>query len=167
MKKILLFLIIVISLSGCAQNQAQDTSSQESGNQVPTSTALDPDSLADQVDSYVGQGGTPDTQDPSATTDPADVTDGDEAAPSSQSAVTLPAQEDRPVVIAEYVDMDDTVYATANVVVRNQPSTEGDPVMNLKQGESVHRVAFSSEWTKVEMNGYFYYIASKYLSETP
>lgn len=165
MKKIILFLIIVISLSGCTQNKKQDASSQENGNQVPASTALDPDSLADQVDSYVGQSG---AQDSSATTDPVDVTTAADAAnPSSQSAVTLPAQEDRPVVISEYEAKDDTVYATANVVVRNQPSTEGDPVMNLKQGESAHRVAYSSEWTKVEMNGYFYYIASKYLSETP
>lgn len=152
MKKIsVLLCVLALGLTGC-QNTGDDNYSVTTDSPSETqSTSLNPDSLADQVDSYLGSGG------------------GEVPADTQSTQQTGETEQDTtvPEDAGEFETKDDTVYATTNVVVRNQPSTTGDPVMNLQQGGSVHRVGYRADWTKVEMNGYFYYIATQYLSETP
>lgn len=172
MKKIcVLLFVLAMVFTGCqnAENENPTTEKQNSESTQPA--ALNTDSLAERVDSYVGSGGTAPKPDATEEGDGSgEIPNGTEP----QEAGDPPSSEDgsadgegTTASTADFDEKDDTVYATTNVVVRNKPSIAGDPVMNLKKGKSVHRVGYSAGWTKVEMKGYFYYIATQYLSETP
>ena len=170
-KMVIAVLLLAIGLTGC-NSRASEPSTGESPVQTDMTVSdatvtLDRESLADQVDSYVQTGGMADGQsvDPGLSEDQGQddgqaaddllPDDGSDAPGETQAADTI-----------SFEVRDDTVYATTNVVVRNQPSATAEPVMNLLQGESAHRVGYSAEWTKIERNGYYYYVATRYLSES-
>lgn len=172
MKKLFALLcVMTVFFTGCQaeENKNRETTTQDAAAAQPVtttqSTSLYTGSLADKVDSYVDSGGTSD--------EAANGQGGSQAGTSAgndvgQTGSTQSAEDDRKEgQTADFEERDDTVYATTNVVVRNKPSLAGDPVMNLKKGNSIHRVGYSAGWTKVEVKGYFYYIATQYLSETP
>lgn len=168
----ILFCILAVGLTACqgAGNDGQPTTAQKPS--TTQSDSLNPDSLADQVDSYVGAGGTtPATDSPNQEDDGSQIPDSSELQEPDDKKTAEGNGADNQSAVSDgtgsFDVKDDTVYATTNVVVRNQPSTKGEPVMNLKKGESVHRVGYGADWTKVEIKGYFYYIATQYLSETP
>ncbi len=151
-------IILTLCLTGCQGLQQDSVSENQGSGQTGTDTQElpnVPDSLADKVDSYVNAGGMPNSLDSSGTTS-------EEEQGSTDSDDTQTQTDDE---ILDFETRDDKVYAITNVTVRNKPSTSGDPVMNLKKGKGVHRVGYNEAWTKVEINGYFYYIASRYLSE--
>lgn len=170
MKKLgVTLLILALVLTACGNHsEEQKNSTDEEMLTGEQSSSSVPDSLTDRLDSYVADS-TADsltnmqgTQDDDNAGQSADgVASGDDVATTDQNGGASVADG-----TGSFDAKDDTVYASVNVVVRNKPSTSGDPVMNLKQGESVHRVGYSADWTKVELNGYFYYIATRYLSET-
>ena len=173
MKKLCVLLcVMTVVFAGC---QATENENHKTTTQSPSttqSTSLNTDSLAEKVDSYVGSGGEVPTGNTTAQGDSQSGIPGNEnpeQTGSTQSGDDENTQEGSTASnrTADFDERDDTVYATTNVVVRNQPSIAGDPVMNLKKGKSVHRVGYSAGWTKVEIKGYFYYIATQYLSETP
>lgn len=147
-KLILLTLLMAYCLTACGDKKGDaQTDTQAVGNQTPaveqtTEKVMMQDSLADQVDTY--------------------VLNNTEQISSEEVDTTTEEIADS---IGEFEKKDDTVYATTNVVVRNKPSKDGAPVKNLLKGESVHRVGDNGSWTKIELNGYYYYIASQYLSE--
>ncbi len=153
MKKIIAVMLISIlglCVLGCTDEKTSDTTDGQTSEQSQTLVDAS-DSLTDKVDSYVAEQKA--------------------ALGETTSEGDLDAAGQTDVSVADgdgsFTSKDDTVYATTNVVVRNKPSTEGDPVMNLGQGESAHRVGYSETWTKIEYNGYYYYIATRYLTETP
>ncbi|MDE5965352.1 MAG: hypothetical protein K2G89_00765 [Lachnospiraceae bacterium] len=160
--------ILVIALSGCGGlSDSKSSDNQDSKQNQAANESVGPDSLADQVDSYVNAGGTMIPADRNDVPDAAgDVSEEIESSSGSTSEDSPSGEEEPSDGTGDFVAKDDTVYATADVMVRNRPSIKGDPVKLLKAGEGIHRVGYSEQWTKVESKGYYYYIASKYLSET-
>ncbi len=67
---------------------------------------------------------------------------------------TAPAMEDR----------DETVYTTARVNVRKEPSTNAEIAARLDSGKEIKRTGYSKTWSKVLYEGNTYYIASDYLT---
>lgn len=140
-------------LVGCGKEKEEDLSgsmssladSQQTSVVQPSNSNT---SLTDQVDQYVAS-----TQ--NTTSEAVDAT-----TESQQTTVTIDAA-------GSFEAKDDLVYATTNVTVRNAPSVEADPVMTLVQGDSIHRVGYDASWTKVEANGYYYYIATQFLTTNP
>lgn len=64
----------------------------------------------------------------------------------------------------EFESVDETVYATQNVRVRNTPSTDGEEVGRLAGGQSVTRTGYSESWSRVEYDGETCYVSSEYLT---
>lgn len=61
----------------------------------------------------------------------------------------------------------ETVYATANVNIREKPNTECEIVGSLALGESIKRTeSLDNGWSAVEYNGEICYVSSQYLSLT-
>lgn len=56
-----------------------------------------------------------------------------------------------------------TLYASAKVNVRTEPSTESDIVMTLNRRDAVEKVGECGEWSQVQIDGAIYYVASQYL----
>lgn len=66
---------------------------------------------------------------------------------------------------AEYEE--ETVYATENVNIRTEPTTESEKVALLKKGESITRIGETDGWSKVIYEGKERYITSEYLATVP
>ncbi|MBH1940420.1 L,D-transpeptidase family protein [Mobilitalea sibirica] len=65
----------------------------------------------------------------------------------------------------EFEETSEIVYATANVNIRSGCTTKEDNIVALlKKGESLNRVGFHEEWSKVIYQDKTYYISSDYLS---
>ncbi len=143
------------------------------------------DSLARKIDDYVGEEKNAE-YDPEAATatgnvttimaDGTVITDTQEAATdedgndvdisSEEGASSTPEPTTEPEVddfSGKFEKKDDLVEAIGNVTVRARPSTSSDPVMLLKKGETIHRIGYSEDWTKVQHENNHFYIASKYL----
>lgn len=63
-----------------------------------------------------------------------------------------------------YESKDELVYAIQNVNIRKDASTDADVVFILKTGESVHRIGYNKEWSKVFVDGNEYFVSSQFLS---
>ena len=78
----------------------------------------------------------------------------------------------RPYSIVEhFTSVDETVYATSQVNLRNGPGTNYDKLGSLSAGNSVHRIGIGtgdySSWSRIELSdGTYAYVASSYLSTT-
>ncbi len=55
------------------------------------------------------------------------------------------------------------VYATANINVRNQPSTSGTVIGSLEKGKVVTKLGTSGNWTKIDYNGKTGYVNTPYV----
>ena len=65
-----------------------------------------------------------------------------------------------------FEDVEETVYATADVNIRTGPGKEYDRLRVLKQGHSVKRIGIGDNgWSKVLIDREVYYISSKYLTD--
>ena len=78
-------------------------------------------------------------------------------------AVETQPEATEPVV--NYAEVNETVYATSNVNVRNGAGTDHEKVGELVAGESVTRISIGDNgWSKVTYNGKTAYVSSKYLT---
>lgn len=57
------------------------------------------------------------------------------------------------------------MYVTTKVNVRRKPTTDSDKICSLKRGEKVNAVTDENGWTKIIIDGKYYYICSEYLSK--
>ena len=57
-----------------------------------------------------------------------------------------------------------TMYATNKVNVRTKPSTDSDVISKLNRGDSVETYGEEDGWTRVQIDGTYYYVSSEYLS---
>ncbi len=64
----------------------------------------------------------------------------------------------------EYEKVNETVWATSNVRIREESSTSSDEIAMLNAGEPILRVGYNEEWSKVKYEGRELYIASAYLT---
>lgn len=128
----------------------------------------------------VGMTGQPDTQTESeqvADTEKLEAVDtkeqkDTEAAETATEAVTETEaaaeteQEKKPATLneASLKQVDETVYTTAQVNVRVEPSTDCDVFQVASTGASYHRIKDDGSWSAVDIDGAEYYISSKYLT---
>lgn len=67
--------------------------------------------------------------------------------------------------LPSYREVNETVWATADVNIRKGPGTEYEKVGNLSANSSIKRVGIGdNKWSKVEYNGEVCYISSNYLT---
>ncbi len=64
----------------------------------------------------------------------------------------------------EYEKVNEAVWATSNVKIRENSSTNSEEIAILKEGEPILRVGYNKEWSKVKYEGRELYIASAYLT---
>ncbi|MBE6775097.1 MAG: hypothetical protein E7543_02790 [Ruminococcaceae bacterium] len=62
---------------------------------------------------------------------------------------------------------EETVFATENVNIRTEPTTDSEKVALLKKGESIIRIGEADGWSKVIYEGKERYITSEYLASVP
>lgn len=87
---------------------------------------------------------------------------------SSPSATTLPEEPLAEVEDAfeeSFEEVDETVYATANVKIRSNHTTkDNNAIAILETGGAIKRIGIGKEWSKVEFNHSTCYIMSAYLT---
>ena len=150
MKRILVFalsLTLALSLAACTPTQEdapEDTSTPEVTEPADTST---PEQTAPAE---------PDDQEPQETVETTDDTE-----PVEPTTTEIPDL---------FTSVNETVYATTTVNVREGFSADTDKVGSLSKGQSVVRTGIGTGdaegWSEVEFNGQTAYISSEYLSLT-
>lgn len=63
-----------------------------------------------------------------------------------------------------FQEVNETVFALANVNIRSTYSLDADIVGMLAKSESVQRIGYNEEWSKVQLEGQVCFIASDYLT---
>lgn len=150
MKRILVFalsLTLALSLAACTPTQEdtpEDTSTPEVTEPADTS---EPEQTATAE---------PDDQDPQETVETTDDTE-----PVEPTTTEIPDL---------FTSVNETVYATTTVNIREGFSADTDKVGSLSKGQSVVRTGIGTGdaegWSEVEFNGQTAYISSEYLSLT-
>ena len=74
-------------------------------------------------------------------------------------------ETEAPTADDPFTQTDDTVYATASLNVRAEPSTEGEIIGGLAVGEAVHRTGIGEEWMRIEYYGKTAYVYGEYVTE--
>ena len=153
MKRILVFalsLTLALSLAACTPTQEdppEDTSTPEVTEPADTST---PEQTAPAE---------PDDQEPQEPTESNDTTETPEVETPVEAEPTY-----------SFTSVNETVYATTTVNVREGFSADTDKVGSLGKGQSIKRVGIGTGdaegWSEVEFNGQTAYISSDYLSLT-
>lgn len=109
-----------------------------------------------------------DTQQPAEGDEPSDA-DGDALQPAEgQDDTTDEPDADAAPELPAVTEVNDTVYTTAAVNVRDYPSTDTGAIINtLSSGKAVARTGKTANgWSRVEINGTVGYISDTYLSAT-
>ena len=77
-------------------------------------------------------------------------------------------QAEEPIIVKEEPETYTTMYATVGLNIREQPSKESNIINVVNINTELITVDNSNEngWTKIKMNNNYYYVASKYLSNT-
>ena len=77
-------------------------------------------------------------------------------------------QVEESIIITEEPETYTTMYATVKLNVREQPNKESNIIDVININTKLTTVDNSNEngWTKIKMNDNYYYVASKYLSNT-
>lgn len=81
---------------------------------------------------------------------------------SESSVIQEMTQEEEQEISFE--ERDETVYALENVNLRADSSTNAEILSALSKNDSVQRIGYQEEWSKVEWNDQEAYIASDYLT---
>lgn len=78
------------------------------------------------------------------------------------------SQTEESIIITEEPETYTTMYATVGLNIREQPSKESNIIDVVNINTELTTVDNSNEngWTKIKMNDNYYYVASKYLSNT-
>lgn len=161
MKKALIYglsLALVFSLSACTPTQEdapEDTSTPEVTEPADTST---PEQTAPAE---------PDDQEPQETAETTADTEPTETPAPETPEVETPVEAEPTY---SFTSVNETVYATTTVNIREGFSADTDKVGSLGRGQSVKRVGIGTGdaegWSQVEFNGQTAYISSDYLSLT-
>lgn len=73
---------------------------------------------------------------------------------------------DKLVIDENFIYVNETVYAKQTVRVRAEASYDAEVVGTLYEGESVKRLGYNDEWSKVVFDGEIYYIGKGFLTTT-
>ena len=153
-------LCIICLLSGCGRVEEVSTAEPPK----PSITA-DPVEIKDTEDTQDTQ----DTQDNQDNQAPAVDTVSDPI--SGEPSGPLDTEETSQVEQINFIEVNETVYATAYVNIRSEPSVSSNKLGSLSQGQSVTRTGQgqgeADGWSRVSLSdGTTAYISSKYLSTT-
>lgn len=84
-----------------------------------------------------------------------------ESSVTKEDATEIETSEDEDVT----ADVDPvTMYVTTKVNVRKKPSTDSEVISKLNRGDSVETYGEEDGWTRVQIDGTYYYVSSEYLS---
>ncbi len=169
MKKVLIFCLsaalLLVSLTACHKPQA-DQPTEPDPPQTVTTTQADvstPEPLADPKPE-------PPEQAPAS---PDQLSDTIPAAP-DEVEDTQPPEETEPQEAEQvqlFTEVNETVYATGTVNLRNGAGTSFDKVGSLNAGDSVTRIGIGTAdaegWSRIQLSdGSLVYVSNKYLSTT-
>lgn len=169
MKKVLIFCLsaalLLVSLTACHKPQA-DQPTEPDPPQTVTTTQADvstPEPLADPKPE-------PPEQAPAS---PDQLSDTIPAAP-DEVEDTQPPEETEPQEAEQvqlFTEVNETVYATGTVNLRNGAGTSFDKVGSLNAGDSVTRIGIGTGeaegWSRIQLSdGSLVYVSNKYLSTT-
>lgn len=169
MKKVLIFCLsaalLLVSLTACHKPQA-DQPTEPDPPQTVTTTQADvstPEPLADPKPE-------PPEQAPAS---PDQLSDTIPAAP-DEVEDTQPPEETEPQEAEQvqlFTEVNETVYATGTVNLRNGAGTSFDKVGSLNAGDSVTRIGIGTGeaegWSRIQLSdGSTVYVSNKYLSTT-
>ena len=108
-----------------------------------------------------------DTSEPEQTA-PAEPDDQEPQEPAETTADTGPVEPTTTEIPDLFTSVNETVYATSTVNIREGFSADTDKVGSLGKGQSIKRVGIGTGdaegWSQVEFNGQTAYISSEYLS---
>lgn len=82
----------------------------------------------------------------------------------TQTSIGEETQSDEKASPIDFQEVDEAVYATANVNIRSEGSLDSDIIRVLAKDESVNRIGYHDEWSQVKIDNQIFYIATKYLS---
>lgn len=118
---------------------------------------------------------TPEVTEPAYTSEPeqtapAEPDDQEPQEPAETTADTGPVEPTTTEIPDLFTSVNETVYATSTVNIREGFSADTDKVGSLGKGQSIKRVGIGTGdaegWSEVEFNGQTAYISSDYLSLT-
>lgn len=145
MKKILIALLFLscFALAGC-KNKVNTTDNELNVTNTPIPEVSKDDTTAPEEGLSEAENATNDT-----------------AIDDSTQPTPTPINQPEPL---DFTDVNETVYATSNVKIRENHSTDSEIIAILSKDESITRIGYHEEWSKVLYDGQEYYIASDYLT---
>lgn len=161
--------LLVLSLASCGGQQAQEA--QEPKQEIQQAEPISTEPLAEPVEvKQEVPEGSKDIEDGGVSGE--DVsTDGKMIDTETPEEETL--EEEAPVEVQLFTDVEETVYATGTVNIRSSWSSESEKLGSLSRGQSVTRTGTSIQgteaegWSRVSLSdGTTAYISNKYLSTT-
>ena len=154
MKKTLIYalaLALALSLTACGQPNAEQPTDPAPSTSVPEPIAT-PEPIKDPV---------PESEPEQTPAAPVETED-------TQPPEETESQEDE---VQLFTDVNETVYATGTVNLRNGAGTSFDKAGSLNKGDSVTRVGIGTAeaegWSRIQLSdGSLVYVSNKYLSTT-
>lgn len=161
--------LLVLSLASCGGQQAQEP--QEPKQEIQQAEPISTEPLAEPVEvKQEVPEGNKDIEDSGVSGE--DVsTDGKMIDTETPEEETL--EEEAPVEVQLFTDVEETVYATGTVNIRASYTADSEKLGSLSRGQSVTRTGTSIQgteaegWSRVQLSdGSTAYISNKYLSTT-
>jgi N-acetylmuramoyl-L-alanine amidase len=149
---ILLVLLCIFLLSGCNGSKQKDEKEDAAITDTNTSVVTE-DNQTPTESSSTGEN--------DAASENADTSDQVDAAEGMAQGDEQTVEEAEDVT---FQDVNETVYATANVKIRMGHSLDSDIYEILGKDETIQRIGYNEEWSKVLLDEKEYYIASDYLA---
>ena len=156
-------LILAVSMFGCAK----DTTAAEEKTEKTVSTE-NVETVKD-TETQEDKGEAPTVEQPSAKAEAEDTSSEEEpkeAAEDTESDTTETEQASQPVELFSAVN--ETVYATTTVNIRDTYSVNGNQLGSLSTAQSATRTGIGTGeadgWSRIEFNGQAAYVSSDYLS---
>ena len=152
-----LALILAASMFGCSKDTtAAEDKTEKTVSTGEVETVQDTETQEDKVE-------TPTVEQPSAKAEAEDTSSEEEPKEETEDI-----EEETPEVVELFSAVNETVYATTTVNVRDTYSSSGNQLGSLSTSQSVTRTGIgtgeAAGWSRIEFNGQEAYVKSDYLS---
>ena len=152
-----LALILAASMFGCSKDTtAAEDKTEKTVSTEKVETVQDTETQEDKVEA-------PTVEQPSAKAEAEDTSSEEEPKEETEDI-----EEETPEVVELFSSVNETVYATTTVNVRDTYSSSGNQLGSLSTSQSVTRTGIgtgeAAGWSRIEFNGQEAYVKSDYLS---
>ena len=152
-----LALILAVSMFGCSKDTtAAEDKTEKTVSTEKVETVQDTETQEDKVEA-------PTVEQPSAKAEAEDTSSEEEPKEETEDI-----EEETPEVVELFSSVNETVYATTTVNVRDTYSSSGNQLGSLSTSQSVTRTGIgtgeAAGWSRIEFNGQEAYVKSDYLS---